>query len=174
MAFLSDTNTFLRVFIWIISLILPSPSKKSGDKKALVLFQGRELNASCYHLNSPVPHGSRPLQVRILFESIPWRCHRRPPSQPMRQAQSVRSSKTMFSNAVCTPSHQIGLSVTLFIAYSSFQRFSHMKLYLIYNGLFDLSTPTTFFIVILLEPAVGTKILPSPALFCAYVSMESR
>ena len=112
-----------------------------------------------------------PLDVQ---ESDTSALSRAPPSQPMRQAQSVRSSKTMFSNAVCTPSHQIGLSVTLFIAYSSFQRFSHMKLYLIYNGLFDLSTPTTFFIVILLEPAVGTKILPSPALFCAYVSMESR
>ena len=137
-------------------------------------LQGRRTNLPCYHLALRLPRGKAPQRVGCYPSSSITAGLCRRSLAYYYKVSSVRSSKTMFSNAVCTPSHQIGLSVTLFIAYSSFQRFSHMKLYLIYNGLFDLSTPTTFFIVILLEPAVGTKILPSPALFCAYVSMESR
>jgi len=41
-------------------------AKKHMKKTPLpeINFQGRERNASCYHLNLSAPHGSGPLQVR--------------------------------------------------------------------------------------------------------------
>ena len=129
-------------------------------------LQGRRTNLPCYHLALRLPRGRTPQRVGCYPSSSITAGLCRRSLAYYYKVSSVRSSKTMFGNAVCTLSHQAGLSVTPFIAYSSFQRFFPMRLYSIYNDSFDLSTPYGKFLPNSLpELVIEMRFLPAFYLF---------
>ena len=78
-----------------------------------------------YHLNLPIPHGIRPLQLRtnkrssiVRYDNGYSRCSLSA-SAGYHNTKSVQSSETMFKEVFHIPSHLPGLSATYLFSYSS-------------------------------------------------------